>query len=517
VIWLRALAILSALGDPAPSQPPVRLLLSVGSNIGSPSDRPLEFAEDDAARIREVFVELGGLDSDHALLLAHPTADEIRERIAEIKGRISELHALGRQGELIVFVSAHGAEGELHLVGTELSIEELRELVRGTEADLKIVIVDACDTGVESKGASKGNAYALTVEPSAVKGEIFVASSGAHEASQEWNALGGSLFTHHLLAALRGDADFDHDGRITLMEAFGYAQRRTVVESVDVGQHPEFDIGLTGSSDVVLTELRRGRAHVTFSRDLEGRFVLASLPRPEILLEVQKTRGEPLTVALPAGNYVLRQPQGFRVALQQIQLPYGGTAQVDGKQFVVRDFAEVALKGSGLEFHPNALQLSGALTAPPIEGTPALLQLGATYRLALGQLWGAVGFQTGHTNFPAVDLSTDQWRFASRLSGGIRFWTGPIIWMPGASVELSVLRQTDTRGAEPIIDRSYPSLPQRDVLGFATGPTLWAEAPIAGPVFASADLTLWFRDLSAESQSRWTVAPELTFALGVRF
>ncbi len=389
--------------------------------------------------------------------------------------------------------------------------------MQGTGADLKIVIVDACDTGVESKGASKGDAYSLTVEPSAVKGEIFVASSGAHEASQEWNALGGSLFTHHLLAALRGDADFDHDGRITLMEAFAYAQRRTVVESVDVGQHPEFDIGLIGTSDVVLTELRRGRAHVTFSSELEGRFVLASLPRPEILLEVQKTRGEELTVAVPAGSYVIRQPQGFRVALQSIELPYGGTALVDGKQFVVRDFAEVALKGSGLEFHPNALQISGALATPPIDGTPALLQYGATYRLALGQLWGAVGFQTGHTDFAAVNLSTDQWRFAGRISGGPRLWTGPIIWMPGASLELSVLRQVDTRSGEATIDRSYPALPQRDVLGFAAGPTLWAEAPIAGPIFASANLTAWVRVLSAEGQPAWSVAPELELAVGVRF
>jgi hypothetical protein len=319
------------------------------------------------------------------------------------------------------------------------------------------------------------------------------------------------------LAALRGDADFDHDGRVTLMEAFTYAQRRTVAESLDLGQHPEFDIGLSGTSDVVLTELQRGRGHVTLGRELEGRFVIASLPRPEILVEVQKNSGEELTLAVPAGSYVVRQPQGFRVALQQIDLPYGGSKLVDGTHFVVRDFAEVALKGSGIEFHPNALQISGALATAPVDGTPALWEWGATYRLALGQLWGAVGFETGHTSFPAVNLSTDQWRFAGRISGGPRLWTGPIIWMPGASLELSMLRQVDTRAAEATIDRSYPGLPERDVMGFAAGPTLWAEAPIAGPVFASADATLWFRALPAQGQSTWTVAPELQLALGIRF
>jgi hypothetical protein len=89
--------------------------------------------------------------------------------------------------------------------------------------------------------------------------------------------------------------------------------------------------------------------------------------------------------------------------------------------------------------------------------------------------------------------------------------------MPGVSLELSMLRQTDTRAAELTIDRSYASLPERSVPGFSAGPTLWAEVPIAGPVFASAEVTAWVRVLSAEGQPPWTVAPEVQLALGVRF
>ena len=40
--------------------------------------------------------------------------------------------------------------------------------------------------------------------------------------------LGGSLFTHHLLSAMRGASDSDGDGQVTLFEAYSYAYERTL-------------------------------------------------------------------------------------------------------------------------------------------------------------------------------------------------------------------------------------------------------------------------------------------------
>ena len=53
-----------------------------------------------------------------------------------------------------------------------------------------------------------------------IEGDVYITSTGPNEPAQEWEALGGGLFTHHLLSGLRGAADRDTDGRVTLFEAY---------------------------------------------------------------------------------------------------------------------------------------------------------------------------------------------------------------------------------------------------------------------------------------------------------
>lgn len=438
---------------------PVRLLLSIGSNFGQPSEAPLQYAESDAVRVSELFTELGGVAGSRAAVLQRPTATQVRERLAEIAGRVSELHAQARTAELLVFVSAHGEKGELHLTGTTLALSELRGLMAKTGADLKLLLVDACQSGAAArlKGARKGPSYQLSIHPPAVTGEVFISSSGAEEPAQEWDVLGGSLFTHHWLTGLRGDADADGDGRVTLAEAFGYSSRRTVAESLDLGQHPEFEIQLQGTGDLVLTRPRQSPAQISLEAPLEGRFVLVRQPEASVVAELFKSRGRRVLLAVPSGRYLLRQTVGFKVALQELELPYGGTASVDGKALAVRDFSEVALKGGQPEFHPHALQaLVGAL-GPPIENTPARWQAGVLYRLALGRYWLSASAWTAGASYRAIGLTTFERRYAGRLSGGMRFWLGPLILMPGAAVELAQTRQSYLRDGEEEILRSYPA------------------------------------------------------------
>ena len=49
--------------------------------------------------------------------------------------------------------------------------------------------------------------------------------------------LGHGVFTYYLLEGLRGSADTDHDGIITVDEAYGYVSRK-VPEVTGQNQHP---------------------------------------------------------------------------------------------------------------------------------------------------------------------------------------------------------------------------------------------------------------------------------------
>ncbi|MFL5321305.1 MAG: hypothetical protein ACJ790_16720 [Myxococcaceae bacterium] len=521
------LVVANALAAPTSGGAQVRLLLSIGSNYGAPDDAVLQFAEEDAGRFRDLFTDLGEVDSSRALLLQRPNAQQVRERFAEITGRVSELHAQSKNVQLVVFVSAHGRGGALHLTGSELPVSDLRQLAKDTGADLKLLIVDACESGAavtRQKGARKGPSYALSIQPPAVTGDIFISSSGAAEAAQEWDVLSGSLFTHHWLTALRGDADFDGDGRVTLMEAYSYAARRTVAESIDVGQHPEFNVDIAGAQDVVLTEPKKSRAQVVLEDSLEGRFVLVSQPKPDVVAELYKQRGRPLKIAVPPGRYLIRQTAGFRVALQELELPYGGSAAVDAKNFVVRDFSEVAMKGGEAEFHPHAVRVSASALSTPLEGTPTRLDLGLAYREAMGAYWGSLAALGGKAQYRGVNLNTNEWRFAGRASAGFRFWLGPIIVMPGLGIEASLLRQSYVRDDEAAIRRSYGPLPQRNVWGYAAGPQLFVEAPIVGPLFLSGGVSGWVRNLPVSPATlaqndapEWTLGGDAEIALGVRW
>jgi hypothetical protein len=495
---------------------PVRLVVSLGSNYGRPDDVVLQHAEDDARRFRDVFVELGGVEPGRAVVLSRPTAAQVREEFAEVTGRVVELAASGREVQLFVFATSHGKDGVLHLTGSDLAVSELRKLATKTGAHLRVVIVDACESGLRTKGVRKGPAYALALEKPSVQGDVFVSSSGAHEAAQEWDALAGSLFTHHLLSALRGDADANGDGRVSLMEAFAYSERRTVAESVDVGQHPQFDVGLAGTSDVTMTEPSRARARVTFDESLEGRYILVSQPRAEVVVEVNKARGRVMSVAVPPGRYVLRQTRGFSVAMQDVELPFGGVATVDGRRFVLRDFGEVALKGGELEFHPNTVRVTGQLLSAPIPEMPVRWSVALGYRLSLGAWWllASAGWGTSTLRGDGLDLIDH--RVTGRLSGGARLWLGPVIVMAGLAVEASVLHQRFLRDQEDAIRKSYPALPARVTAGGAVGPHVLVEVPLVGPLFATGGVTGLVRALPVEGQSLWSVGADVELGLGVR-
>ena len=496
---------------------PARLLLSIGSNYGAPDDAVLQFAEDDAQRLRDVMVELGHVDASRAVVLSRATADTVRAELAAFTGRVAELHAQGLQVQVFVFASGHGRQNALRLSGSALAIDELRALTRRTAADLAVTLIDACDSGVATRGSKRAPAYELSAQVPPTRGEVFIASSGRHEPAQEWDVLGGSLFTHHWLTALRGDADADNDGRVSLMEAYTYASRRTVANSVDTGQHPQLDVDLSGPGDVSLTELKQARAQLELPASAEGRFIIVSQPRPDVVTELQKSAGRSVSLAVPAGRYLVRQTRGFTVALQEIELPYGGTAKIDPARFVTRDFSEVALKGGEPVFHPHGVRLWASLESPPIADTPVRFAVRADYRLTLGNVWFAAGLGYGHRSFRADGVSVFDRRFSTRVAAGLRWWLGPVSLMPGLALQGQWVRQSYTRDDETVIRRSYPGLAVAQVPGASAGALVALEVPLVGPLFAAAELDVWARMLPVEGQPAITPGVDAAFGLGARF
>ena len=167
---------------------------------------------------------------------------------------------------MIVYYSGHADADALHLDGTHLPLGELRDLVTGSAASARVLVLDACRSGTITrvKGGTPAPAFDIDLGiPVGAEGVAILSSSAAGESSQESDALGASFFTHALVSALLGAGDTNHDGSVTLGEAFAYAKERTLAATsrTIVGpQHPTFRLD---SSAAARTSCSRGRAAST--------------------------------------------------------------------------------------------------------------------------------------------------------------------------------------------------------------------------------------------------------------
>ncbi|MBK6686626.1 MAG: caspase family protein [Deltaproteobacteria bacterium] len=281
ITWLLA----AASADP-------RVGIFVGSNGAPAGLTPLQHAEADAARLRRVFVELGGLPPENAHLLEAPTADQILQVIKE-RGSGAQL--------LVFYYSGHADQRALLLEGSELSFAELDRALAEAGAQVSLHLVDACRSGAltRRKGARLGEPFHFEAAPKG-EGKVVITSSAEWEDSHESDRLGGSFFTLHLATGLRGAADGDRDGRVTLAEAYGYVYGRTVestLASSGGSQHPTFAYDLSGQGDLVLTWPSGPGGVLTFG---EGEYLVLEAATQRVAAEIN-TPGSRIT--LPPGEY----------------------------------------------------------------------------------------------------------------------------------------------------------------------------------------------------------------------
>jgi Caspase domain len=193
---------LGALGVARPATAEVvRYAVLVGEDQGLSGDRPLRFAETDAERVAEVLTDLGDLPAENQVLLRGKGAAAVRRAIITVNDRIRTTRRDGDVTVLMVYYSGHADASALHLSGERLELREIEALVRGSPADVRLLIIDACRSGAITrvKGGHPAPAVRLD-EPLLGEGLVFLTSSAAGEDAQESDEIGGSFFTHFLVS-----------------------------------------------------------------------------------------------------------------------------------------------------------------------------------------------------------------------------------------------------------------------------------------------------------------------------
>jgi hypothetical protein len=288
---------------------PLRVGIFVGDDEGATGDQRLLFAASDARKMRDLFVEYGQIADADATLLQNVPRRQVEEAFTGARRKLLAAEAQGRETSLIFYYSGHGDEDSLHLGTTSIAHLELRAWMTSSGADLTIGMLDACQSGgaVRAKGGVRGPAYDFDLHLEQMRGTAILTSSAANETSQESSEVGGGFFTHYLHSGLRGAADMDRDGEVTLTEANAYVHGATMsgTQNLSGTQTPGFDFDLVGSGDVALTALDSANANLAFLGNLSGTYAVWDEARKRYVAEVNGTLNQ--VIALRPGNYVVQQ------------------------------------------------------------------------------------------------------------------------------------------------------------------------------------------------------------------
>ena len=432
-----------------------RFGIFIGSNNGGRDRVQLRYAVSDARSMSRIFSSMGGISQTDNIILVEPAMAEVNRQLENL-GKLSALSRRNKQRtELVFYFSGHSDETGLLLNRERYSYQELRERINKAQFDMKIVILDSCSSGAitRAKGGTKTQPFLFDSSVSA-EGYAILTSSSADEVSQESDRIRSSYFTHSLLAGLRGAADSVGDGRVTLNELYRYAYTETLAKtetSLYGLQHPSYDIQISGSGDVVLTDIKEISAGIIFSEELTGRISIRD-SSDFLVAELTKVTRKPLELGLEPGLYRIILQRGDNFYRAEITLTENQRTTLGMKNFTaVNATSGNRTRGDNSDSDDNP-DSDGERTNPEKENGNSLYSffvnivdedfrypLIGFVNIAKGNFnnteigfvnWNnknMTGFQIGYINTVWGGLSGIQIGFVNTTAGDTRGWQGGFV------------------------------------------------------------------------------------------
>lgn len=349
-----AALVLASVVAPAAAYAEQRYAVLIGSNPGWSQDRPLRYAENDAERMRDVLVSLGGFAADRVTLLRDPSTAEVRAALRKL-GNVARDSA-NEDTLVFIYYSGHADDKHLHLRGDPLTHRELQDSLRALPATIKLGVVDACKSGaVTRKGGAPTDEFVVDVVQPKLSGMVLLTSSGADELSQESRALAGSVFTHHLVSALRGAADENGDKQVTISEAYAYAYSRTQAATAGgtVEQRPAFRYELSGQGELVMTRLGQPRSvAMIVPRGKAQKYVVLDQNEWRVIAEATADMARETIVALSPGRYRVKRVHADHLEVSSLEVRAGDRTDASKLAYTETPLAAGIVKGDPGELSP---------------------------------------------------------------------------------------------------------------------------------------------------------------------
>lgn len=491
-----------------------RYAVIVGNDQGRASEQALRYAASDAQRVYDVLRDLGGFEPKDMVLLRNESAQTVRSTLIALNDRI-RAHVVRpeRQALLFVYYSGHADDENLHLGATDLKLDELAQLVRGSAATFRLLVLDACRSGALTrvKGGTIAEPFALTAQAAQLKGEglAFMTASAWTEDAQESDELGGSLFTHALVSGLIGAADRDGDGAVVLEEAYRHAYDGTLrlTSRTRAGlQHPTFRYDYRGHGKLVLTTPRAHggrRGILSLPSDL-GFLIMHERDTGSVVAELGP-HDEGRELSLRAGSYfVLGRGEDYLLE-RAIELHEGQSQALRLEDFERVGYDRLVRKGAGRRGVSHAFETGGRVRTAlpnatrPCPGVFVGYALDLQHFSLLARLGGCLsGFDSAFLR----DADSNELDFELRL---LHAWDLPLLTLhAGAGAGSALFMQRFESAA---------SAPPRDTLGLVFHIAAGASLPLGRGFYATVDASLQSYLFELRSSAEHSTALRGAFAL----
>lgn len=302
-----------------------RYALFIGCNDGGPERDLLRYAVSDARSFAKVLHEIGGLYRENTVMLNEPDSLELELGFQKLARKLNETPTVEikekdkTRKEVFLYYSGHADYSGIMLGAKRYPYKMLRDRFEKLNAEVKIAIVDACESGafIRNKGGVHKQPF-LVDESSDMEGIVIITSSSEDEVSQESDKLQGSFFTNSMVTGLRGAADVTGDKRVSLSEAYQYAFNETLSKTSKAqggAQHPTHEMSLSGTGDVIVTDIKRTNSGVLLSSALSGTLYVWD-ENGNLVVEMRKNSGREIELGLVPGtyNFELQKTTAFQIS-----------------------------------------------------------------------------------------------------------------------------------------------------------------------------------------------------------
>ena len=221
----------------------------------------LKYAVNDAQAFKDYLKDYVGIPDERIFYLANQ--DATKSKIESLLGTTIKRKA-ARDDTVIIFYAGHGAvepdpsnldgdgfekyllpyEANLEdLYSTSISMNNIRTIFMRIRAERLIFIADTCYSGASGGRTMMATKTRANLSDkfyeriSKGKGRVIISSCSANEISKEDDKLQHGVFSYYMLEGLKGRADQDGDGIITVSELFSYISRKVPQASAQ-DQHP---------------------------------------------------------------------------------------------------------------------------------------------------------------------------------------------------------------------------------------------------------------------------------------